>query len=293
MIIVKLMGGLGNQMFQYALGRAMAIKHNTTLRLDLSFLHDRTPRKNFIFRDFDLDVFDLHAEFATPDDLRPFFFKPKNTTQHYFIRLAHLFNPYCYYREQYFYFDPDVFSLPANTYLDGYWQSPKYFQHVSDIIRKDFSFRHRIQPDNDLLNQILDSDSVCINVRRGDFLNTKLHGVCDMKYFKPAIQWMCEKLDNPLFFVFSDDQEWCREKFKLPFNYTIVGEEHAGWKFSTKLQLMASCKHFIIANSSFAWWAAWLNGKRDKLVIVPRNWFTNPDIITNDLIPENWICMDN
>lgn len=294
MVIVKLMGGLGNQMFQYALGKAMAKRLETTLKLDLDFLLDRTPRENFVFRDYDLDVFNLSVERALPDDISPFFYQPKNKFDKLFSRLKKWWVPYTAYREAHFHVDPAVFLLSGNIYLEGYWQSAQYFQDIEDEIRTDFSFRSPIAPTSkQLSDEIENKNSVCINVRRADFLNTSFHGVCNMNYFGPAIEFMASRVVNSHFFVFSDDPEWCLNNFKLPYRFTFVGHEHKGEKFSSYLQLMAQCKHFIIPNSSFAWWAVWMNQGDEKVVVAPTVWFTDSSWDTCDLIPNTWIRMEN
>jgi hypothetical protein len=127
-----------------------------------------------------------------------------------------------------------------------------------------------------------------INVRRADYLNTDFHGVYGIDYIKSAVKIIESKIENPKYFIFSDDIEWCVENVNLP-NMTIVNHFYKGSKFSHYLQLMMNCKHFIIPNSSFAWWSAWLSKSSDKIVIAPKRWFNRDDINTNDLIPENWI----
>ncbi|MCW5584172.1 MAG: alpha-1,2-fucosyltransferase [Gammaproteobacteria bacterium] len=281
-------------MFQYALGRAMAKRLGTTLKLDLDFLLDRTPRENFVFRDYDLDIFNLSVERALPDDISPFFYQPKNRFDALVSRLKKWWVPYTVYREAHFHVDPAVFLLSGNIYLEGYWQSAQYFQDIEDEIRTDFSFRSPIAPTSkQLSDEIENKNSVCVNVRRADFLNTSFHGVCDMKYFGPAVKLLASRVKDSHFFVFSDDPEWCLNNFNLPYRFTFVGHEHKGEKFSSYLQLMARCKHFIIPNSSFAWWAVWMNRGGDKIVVAPTVWFTDTSWDTGDLIPKSWIRIEN
>jgi hypothetical protein len=292
MVIAKLMGGLGNQMFQYALAKSLATQKNTSFKLDLEFLLDRTPRENFVYRNYDLDVFKLEVEVASKKETAPFFYRPQNKIDYVFNRSKRLIKPYKYYQEPHFYFDSAVFSLFGNIYLEGYWQSPRYFEIISQELRKDFTFRLQIEECSlSLLNRIQQSNAVCVNVRRADFVNSGFHGVCDMNYFEPAIQLLTDRIDNPHFFVFSDDPVWCQENFKMPVDITFVGHDHAGSKFSTYLQLMSSCRHFIIPNSSFAWWAVWLSESKDNIVVAPKKWFAeaNENWDTHDLIPDNWI----
>jgi len=290
MIVVKLQGGLGNQMFQYATGKAVAKRNQTSLQLDLDFLLDRSSDNgsHFVFRNYDLDVFRLNASFATQGQ------EQKYKSQSVLDKIASGFKNKKVYKELFFHYDENALDQKPDLYLDGYWQSPLYFESIEQELRKDFVFAHGIEEtSNEVFREIESTDSICVNVRRGDFLTNSFHGVCDMNYFKQAIEFIGDKLSNPHFFVFSDDLRWCEENFKLEFPMTLVGEEHNGFKYSNKLQLMSSCKHFIIPNSTFAWWAVWLCNRNDNIVIAPKKWFADETINTNDLIPQRWLRFDN
>jgi hypothetical protein len=295
MVIVKLQGGMGNQMFQYATAKALARHLATDFKMDLEFLLDRSPRENFVYRDYDLDIFSLEAPVASKSETLKFKKLPENKLQTALYLLQNIVRPWKYYYEPHFHFAPQVFELPRHCYLDGYWQTPKYFQSIEQEIRNDFRFREPvIAASQELHKMIKEKNSVCINVRRADFLNNNFHGVCDMKYFNPGIDIVASKVADPHFFIFSDDPQWCLENFKLDYPVTFVGHEHKGNKFSNYLQLMSQCKHYIIPNSSFAWWAVWLNGDRsDKIVVAPTTWFTDGDWDPKDLIPDTWIRVAN
>jgi hypothetical protein len=294
MVIAKLMGGLGNQMFQYAAGRALASQLNTDLMLDASFLLDRTPRPNFVYRDYDLSIFRLKVPFATDQQIAPFLKQPSGRLESVTMRLKNWVSPHIHYKEPHFHFDEKFFKLTGNVYMEGYWQSPRYFEPIEAQIRSDFQFAIPIPTETQsLMQQIQSTEAVCVNVRRTDFLTNKFHGVCDMRYYMPAIDYMIEKLNDPHFFVFSDDPAWCIENFKFPYPFTFVGHEHAGEKFSSYLQLMAACSHFIIPNSSFAWWAVWFRKSIEKIVIAPKIWFTDVRWNPRDLIPAQWIRVEN
>jgi len=289
MIIVKLMGGLGNQMFQYAFGRSLSLKKGVPLKLDLSFLLDRTPVKNFVFRDYDLTIFKCMPEIANHVE------KTSILTDSFLLSNKH-FNKILpvtkrrYYTEKSFEYDANSQKIDDNTYLEGYWQSYKYFSEFEDVIRKDFSFNHKFTEKEEAVNQkIKSTNSVCVNVRRTDFLVNSHHGVCNEEYFKNGINSI-EQFETDLeIFVFSDDMDWCRENLKFNHKTFFVGHEYAGDKFQSYLSLMTNCKHFIIPNSSFGWWAAWLASHKKKIVITPKKWFGNVKRNTNDLIPANWI----
>jgi len=292
MIVVKLIGGLGNQMFQYALGRHLALKHRTELKLDATFLLDRTPRDNFVYREYDLTVFGIENVLATKEDLD---------------RFPHIKNPFLYrhllshfpywnrhvLREKEFRFDPRILQTPDDSYLEGYWQNELYFKDIEGIIRRDFTVKE--QADRELSDSIAGSNAVCVNVRRGDYVTNpssrKMHGFVGEEYYQKAIQFISGRVADPAFFVFSDDIEWCREHLPLPPGSTFVTHNYAGKKFGAYLKLMTLCRHFIIPNSSFAWWAAWLCENQEKIVIAPTRWFQDP--ILNEqmtgIIPAHWM----
>ena len=290
MITVKLQGGMGNQLFQYAMAKAMASAKNTSFELDLEFLLDRTPNKGleFVFRDYDLDLFNVNPLFS-----------PKNAEQKFEEKgwLAQVFSGFkkqIVYREPFFHYDAKVFQQTGDVYLDGYWQSFRYFTAIEDELRKDFSFKKSVEDTSlSLFEKIKSTDSICINVRRADFVNNNYHGTCDMNYFNQAIDYVTTRVANPHLFVFSDDPEWCKVNFKSILPIDIIGHEHKGYKFGNYLQLMSTCKHFIIPNSTFGWWAVWLSNTKGNIVVAPQKWFADTTINTTDLIPEHWIRFDN
>ena len=226
MIIVKLQGGMGNQMFQYALAKAFASMKQTSFELDVEFLLDRTPNKgaDFVFRDYDLDIFTIYPMLSKKGIEQRYH---KNSVYDY---LYSGFKNKKIYKEPFFNFDSKVFELNGNVYLDGYWQSPLYFKSVEEELRKDFTFKCAIEDcSTAVYEKIAASDSVCINVRRADFVNNTFHGVCDMNYFNAAIEYVVAKLANPHLFVFSDDPAWCSDNFKASVPMDIIGHEHKGF----------------------------------------------------------------
>lgn len=294
MIIVKLQGGLGNQMFQYAAGRALSIRKNTILKFDLTHLLDRSPSLNIVFRDYDLDIFpEIKVPIATGDQISAL--KTPFTANRIINRaIRKTVGIKSYYKEKSFRFDDRFTRLPTDVYLDGFWQSEKYFEFEKQIIAKDFSSAPLSVRENfQLINEIKNRNSICLNVRRGDFVNhsgsSSFHGFRGLDYIMKAVHLIEQKVEHPRFYVFSDDVDWCRQNIKLQYPLTIVDHLHAGKKFGDYLQLMTACKHFIIPNSSFAWWAAWLNDYPQKTVIAPLMWFNDPSIDTSDITPPNWI----
>jgi hypothetical protein len=258
-VVVKLMGGMGNQMFQYAFGKRISLQTGRELILDLSFLNRRDLGPNFVYRNYDLDIFNLskhkivdkfdkNYELIVDD----FDFKSKDLTPIDNI------------------IEKCLNNKSENIYLDGYWSSPKYF---SNSINSEFLFQDPIiNESTPILQDILSSNSVLLNIRRTDFLNGNFHGVFEKDYILNSINKLNKTEDNLKFFIFSDDIQWCQDNlFDIP-NSVIVDHTHKGDKFSNYLQLMTNCKHFIIPNSTFAWWAAYLSQNQNKKVIHPEIW---------------------
>lgn len=290
MIYVRLKGGMGNQMFQYALGLQLAGQLGTRLKLDVSNLLYRNKPEGFVYRNYDLDVFRVEGDFlARPQVLAPLFnlrIKPLGKAVR---KLAA--GRYAVVEESHFHYDPQILEQARDGVLyEGWFQSPKYFTGVEDQVRAAFTYRHDLIPESrELMARIEASNAVCLNVRRTDFLTTDVLNATDEAYFQRGVRHMREQVDNPHVFVFSDDIEWCREHLRFPVPTEFVGHEHKGFKFGNYLRLMQACDHFVIPNSSFAWWAAWLNRKPGKIVVAPRRWFTDPSIDTTDLVPEDWV----
>lgn len=296
MIIVKLMGGLGNQMFQYACGKALALKHETELYLDHSFLEDKTVRPGLTLREYELDVFKLEAGRATEKELSNFLPHSKvkalrkiekvwrSKLLHYPV-LNEKFNAV---------YEPRVEQSGANVYLNGFWQTEKYFKGVEKAIRTDFQFKNQLSGKNaEVASKMISGNSVSIHVRRGDYVNCQqtnsYHGTCSVEYYHRAIAWLSEQLDEVEFFVFSDDLDWVKGNVRIP-QATYI-DWNQGKDSYLDMQLMSLCKHNVIANSSFSWWGAWLNPSLGKRVIVPQRWFQDEQANRNakDLIPESWI----
>lgn len=270
MVIIKLQGGLGNQLFQYAFGRSFAIKRNTEFKLDISFyslkFNGITPR-HYHLKDFNI--------------------KAGVTGEQGDAKVI---------KEKSFQFDSsiwDIFDTRGNIYLDGYWQSEKYFIDIKDLILSEISLKNPGQEMLEIDKKIKAENSIALHIRRGDYISDKktyhFHGTCDNKYYEKAIDYILSTklIPNPSLYIFSDDIEWVKINFKnrLPIEF-VSGDKI---KDTEELILMSHCKHNIIANSTFSWWGAWLNTNREKTVIAPQKWFNNEKVNTSDLIPEKWI----
>jgi len=289
MIIVKLTGGLGNQMFQYAAGRKLALMRGVQLKLDLSSFSATVPGDTP--RSYALDVFLFEPHFAVPADIESLC-RPTGKLARKITEAVLPLGMRTYYKERQFQFDPDFMRLGSNVYLDGFWQSEKYFSDISETIQQDFAIRQQLEDRNlELAEQIRSSESVSLHIRRGDYVSNpttgSYHGICPLEYYRQGVTYIAERNHNINLFIFSDDPAWVRDNLHLSYPMTLVDHNGADSPYED-LRLMSLCHHNIIANSSFSWWGAWLNLNPNKLVVAPANWFNQQNIDTSDLIPFNW-----
>lgn len=291
MIIVKLIGGLGNQLFQYAAGRRLAHMHGTELKMDVSHLGN--PAYHTV-RHYELSPFRIKQAFATSEDLDKFN-KPDSLMSRAINRVMRRdteLSKSCI-REKHYHFDAHILGLPDDIYLDGYWQSERYFADAADLIRADLTVAAPAEGRNrQLLEQIGTCNAVSVHVRRGDYVTDRhtaqYHGSCAMDYYHRAIRHVAEATANPVLFVFSDDPDWVRVNLRAPYPINIV--DHNGPERCVEdLRLMSACRHHILANSSFSWWGAWLDPRPEKIVVAPEQWFRRADINTVDLLPAGWV----
>jgi hypothetical protein len=277
MIVVRLKGGTGNQMFQYALGFRLATELGCELLFDLSFLESREHDALHVRREYSLDIFGING---------PFYEGNIHSGLEWVI-------------ERSFRFDPDILPDRGNILLDGYWQTDKYFAPVADAIWKCFSICEAGCLNPGLVQAFRDPNAVCINVRRGDFVENErsrnFHGVLGMDYLRSGVARIAPLLETPHFYVFSDDVAWCRENIRLDYPVQVIGHEHAGIKFRDYLHYMSLFRNYIIPNSSFAWWAVWLSDypERNRRVVAPKQWFLDESYCFDDLIPPHWIRIDS
>ncbi len=285
MILVKLRGGLGNQLFQYALGRNLALKNNTELVLDIADIDSY----KYGIRTYSLSHFNIKARIATTDDLNKFKQSP-------FVKFTDLFKTY--YKkniiiEKQFGFDKRILNIKPPSYISGfsYWQNEKYFKEIEDTIRRDLTLKGpQIDEFNKIRNSIITSNSVSLHIRRTDYLIKKhqdIYTQCKPDYYKDALQIINSKYPNSKVFVFSDDIVWVKNNLNLT-SATIYVSDGKLTDYQ-ELILMSSCKNNIIANSTFSWWGAWLNNNKNKIVISPKNWYTDGKTCEDGLIPKTWI----
>ncbi|MEK7594262.1 MAG: alpha-1,2-fucosyltransferase [Patescibacteria group bacterium] len=290
MIIAKLMGGLGNQMFQYAAAVGIAEKLGTAVAIDKSWFDTAvdvdTPRR------YELDGFALQQAFVNPERLTLVSDRNKTAkTKLYDLTKGRIKPRVLVYKESGHGFDSRVLKLQNNTLLDGFWQTEKYFAHARNKLLEDFEFTNPPSSKNQqLLRDISGSNAISLHVRRGDYANNAntnaFHGLTGLDYYKAAVAKIAKQVKDPTFFVFSDDPEWCKQNLKIDFPSTYVSHNKDGIE---DMRLMTHCQHHIIANSSFSWWGAWLNPNPDKIVIAPKKWFNDTSMDTKDILPEEWI----
>jgi hypothetical protein len=298
MVTVYLIGGIGNQLFQYAAGFSLSQKLNVSLKLDKSYYKEQHYEGDKLTEFYHIpyyanileNTFEISAQEATEDEINPFRHSiPK--------KMIERLKPYYrrkIFREQGFFYDSNFFTAGKNVLLKGNWQSEKYFNHVAGLLKKEFSFKKRIKETNILLSEQTNaSQSVGVHIRRRDYVNHPVTswflGALDINYYKTAIQYMKSNLPGPhYFYFFSDDMEWVKENFTFVQNKIFIDQTHK-LSDTDELYLMSQCRHNIIANSSFSWWGAWLNNNPDKIVIAPKKWFNKGPNDTQDLIPNGWI----
>lgn len=278
-------GGLGNQMFQYAAGRATSARLGAPLTLDLRRL------KKAGARDYALNVFALKQGVKLLTEGEP----PEAPRRRYRL-LRRLLGMRDYYQEQGFPYDAAILGVSAPVTLDGYFQNDRYFADIADAIRCEFTPRAELKDEIEALAaRLLPADtSVSLHVRRGDYVNPatmKVHGLIEPEYYARALRLLEGRIGGkPVVCVFTDDPAWARSHLELPANARFVSEHtHSAVQ---DLVLMSRCTHHITANSSFSWWGAWLNPNQGKVVVTPREWF-RPEIgiDTRDLRPSGWLMI--
>lgn len=297
--VVKLWGGLGNQMFQYAFGQSLAKQCDGRVAYDISWFEEMRSLdwKHTVERRYGLSVFNAAVCFATKSQI------DECCASEYLVRHSRLpgeirkwFNIPKYkvisgkiLERQENVYDVTLLEKGRFGYYEGYYQTEKYFKMIRSQLLEAFSLAVPLNQENQLMRkQIREHNAISLHVRRGDYVQlADVYGVCSSAYYKNAVEYMLSHVQNPHFYIFSDDTEWVRDHLKLDIDCTIVDindEKTAHWD----LELMKNCQHHIIANSSFSWWGAWLNVNPEKIVLTPQRWFADgraTDVICKDWVP--------
>jgi Glycosyl transferase family 11 len=291
-VIARLIGGLGNQMFQYAAGRALALRHRARLKLDVSGFERHGLRR------YELQSYPVATSIATPQEIATCEQSAAGGRKAMFRsvrRMLGLTLPPStrHYREPHFHFDAALAKQCLPVLIDGYWQSECYFADAADVIRGELTPRAPLEPANAAMAaEIGRVEAVSLHVRRGDYVSNAhtnaYHGVCSLDYYRAAVEHIKARTSKPHLFVFSDDRDWTRANLRsdLPTTFVDANPPERGFR---DMQLMSRCRHHIIANSSFSWWGAWLNPSPFKIVVAPQRWFAAGPNDTRDLLPTNWV----
>lgn len=297
MVIVKPMGGLGNQLFQYAAARRLAYVNHLPIKIDLSNYITRSDDTRLDPRLYELDRFNLDGTLASDDD-RAQLQETKlevlwKKTRHKLRLPIHYYQkPYIYEpQENQYRLDADFLRLRVRrpVCVIGFWESEGYFKDIGDRIRREYTLK---APPNDrnaeLLAQITQSNSVSVHIRRGDKVAQSPWGMLPTDYYLSAAEYAAARSPQAHFYVFSDDAEWVTENFHLPHPVTIVAHNTSA---AEDLRLMMACRHHIVANSTFSWWGAWLGQNPERLVIAPRRYFQNADRPVPNFYPPSWVLI--
>jgi len=295
MVIVKLKGGLGNQMFQYAFARSIAVSNNHSLILDTITGFESDPYK----RQYRLNYFNINEKIASEKDLQRVRLFRQNNVFGKALRLVDRLMPLSkrFYIEDNSKNMNNKLVIRGDIYLDGYWQSYKYFSPICNLLREEFSLKSNyIKINNTIRSKIYNEESVAIHFRKkdsycvGENVGIPVNNIyknIDLDYYLKAIKLMNSRIFKPRYFVFTDDEKWVKENFLIEDSFEVV----SGFEDYEDMLFMSLCKHQIIANSTFSWWGAWLNHSKNKIVISPKEWFNTspPNINLEDLLPEEWI----
>lgn len=271
-VIIKIMGGLGNQMFQYAMVKALSLERNQDFELDLTFM------KGYSLHKYGLNCFNIENKISN---------KPKWLL--YVLIKLKILKTYDEY-DNGMQYNSNIQKIKATIlYLGGYFQSEKYFIKYENEIRNDFKITAPLKEITlQTARKMKEENAVSIHIRRGDYLLNKVHNTDKELFYKNAMKKIEELIGNPVYYVFSDDMNWVKENFSTNCETVYVDFNDAATNYED-LHLMASCKHNIIANSSFSWWGAWLNSNPNKVVIAPKEWFAGDNYDYQDVVPEQWL----
>jgi hypothetical protein len=283
-LIVKIIGGLGNQMFQYAYAKALS-EEGYKVKIDTSFF------ANYKLHQSGLDSYDTDINISSNEENNLFY---KNNLITKILKKFNISSNKMI-KEKDLLFDVKLLSVDDNNYIEGYFQCEKYFLNIRDKIINDFIIKNELSQYSKLMSkEILNQEvSISLHIRRGDYISddksNDIHGVCTLDYYYKAIELMNSKFKNTSFYIFSDDIHWAKENLEIN-NATYIDSEEQRIPHED-IYLMSLCDHNIIANSSFSWWGAWLNQNNDKIVVAPERWFSDEKMYkqSSDIACRNWI----
>lgn len=283
MIIVRMVGGVGNQLFCYAYAKSLQQK-GYDVKIDIS-----TFKFNKI-DSYEFDKYNIDIPISTQKENEILFNNSSlsKILKRFGIDISNKV------REKSLLFDESLLRINDNSYVDGYFQNEKYFYDIREIILEQISINRPLSNFTKSIQKKINSlNNTCsIHVRRGDMandINVKIHGVCSVEYYNNAIEFLKNKLGEVNYFIFSDDFEWCRSNLKIDNAIFVESDEHR--IAHEDIYLMSLCDHNIIANSTFSWWGAWLNDNESQISIAPMEWFKDKKYQkqSQDIVPNRWI----
>lgn len=268
MIVTRLAGGLGNQLFQYAIAKALSLKLNTVMVMDASYYQLNRSRNMELGK---FNIKDPRFEMVIP-------------AQNLIL-----------YKEPHFHYDENYQTLESpNVYLVGFWQSEKYFKHIKSVLLNELQIKSSLVSSLEIKSfELQNEESVSVHIRRGDYKSSRhanSHGFLSLQYYYSAMELLAAKRNNLKFYFFSDEIEWVQNNVKIDYPHEFLSN-HLSKSNIEDFFLMNSCKHNIIANSTFSWWAAWLKNSQEQIVIAPNQWVNGKEFICDDVVPENWITI--
>lgn len=288
---MRLEGGLGNQLFQYAMGRGLSIRQNCELNLDPTVYVDNK------LRPFALDVYNIKANVFTKQ--LGHYIKGIETQKNMPLRMMRKIGrkvlPWAFPKmvyEQARIFEPELMNLKPSAYVRGYWQTEKYFTDIRPQLLEELTVKQPLSGANlEVARQIQAGPSLSLHVRRGDYVTSELGktllGTCSLAYYKDALALVTSRCPNLTVFIFSDDSQWTRENI-CPDIKSVYVDHNDGEHGHEDIRLMSLCNHNIIANSTFSWWGAWLNRHEDKIVCCPAQWYLDNSLPNPDIYAQGW-----
>ena len=282
-VFVRLQGRLGNQLFQYSAARAVAIKNNSELLLDTRDTTEFGGKWQY-----SLKHFNINARIAKPHEL------PPHRSKKIRNKLWRLYGKKIkYIREQShnILHNQEILSANSNCYLEGDFQTEKYFSSIKHILLQELTFTSSPLKHNEImLKQIVTENAISIHFRRGDYLTpfwSSYFAKCGNNYYDAAITHITKHVKKPIFYIFSDDPQWVKDNIQLEYPM-IISENNQNELAHEDLRLMSACKHNIIANSTYSWWGAYINSNPNKIVIAPQSWYSSNGADNPDIVPQRW-----
>lgn len=288
MVIVKIIGGLGNQMFQYAFGRSIAVRNKVELKLDILGM------QSYQYHLYTMDHLNIKKNYATQNEVGSFTkYRPRKGKVGLFLNPLFADTKKYVQEPTHYMFEPAMLEVKPPCYLDGYWQTEEYFKDIADDIHREFTLREPLSEYSQAIAGRISKahNAVSLHIRRGDMAKhpyfSKTHGICPPEYYEAALKVIREKVPEPTFFIFSDDIEWARQNINTGFPTEFIGQGPD--KNYEDLELMRLCRHHILSNSTFGWWGSWLSEhSMTGITVAPIRW-TNKGFNTKDLLLPHWI----